>query len=317
VDRLGDRVSRWSTHNEPWCISVLGHEEGHHAPGHRDGAEALRVAHHVLLSHGLAAEAIRDRSSQAKVGIVLMHVPVQPATESAADRNAARWLDGFFNRWYLEPIFRGIYPPDVISDRRALGHLDDGPLPFVQAGDLRTISTPLDFLGINYYSRAVVKAGPDGRPVDVPQVPADELTDMGWEVYPDGLRQAVERLYQDYAPAELFITENGAAYDVPADADGRIHDRRRVEYLREHLVSAHRAIQAGVPLRGYFAWSLLDNFEWGHGFEKRFGLYAVDFDTQQRMQKDSAAWFAKVCSSNAVATDSATETQGASRVSQD
>jgi beta-glucosidase len=176
---------------------------------------------------------------------------------------------------------------------------------------------PMDFLGINYYSRAVVKAGTDGRPVDVPQVPADQLTDMGWEVYPDGLRETLQRLHEDYAPPEFFITENGAAYDAPADADGHIHDQRRIDYLRKHLVSAHQAVQAGIPLRGYFAWSLLDNFEWGHGFAKRFGLVAVDFETQQRTPKDSAAWFAQVCSSNAVATNSATENQGASRVSQD
>lgn len=314
VRRLGDRISHWVTHNEPWCIATLGHAEGHQAPGHRDPAEGLRVAHHVMLAHGRASAAIRSEAPRSKVGIVLIHVPVEPATPSAADHDAARWLDAFFNRWYLDPLFRGAYPADGVADRIALGHLDGPGLPFVSPGDLGEISAPLDFLGINYYSRAVVKAGPQGRPVDVKTSPPDELTDMGWEVYPQGLEDGLVRLHRDYEPAAIYVTENGAAYDDPAGPTGRIADDRRIAYLRGHLAAAHRAIEKGVPLAGYFAWSLMDNFEWSHGYEKRFGLFAVDFRTRERTPRDSAHWYREVTSSNTVETDVTTETRGESRV---
>ena len=313
VRRLGDRVQRWVTHNEPWCITTLGHEEGHHAPGHRNPPEALRVAHHLLLSHGRATEAIRREAPGSEVGIVLIHCPVHSATDSAADREAARWLDGVFNRWYLDPLFRGVYPRDAVADRVALGHLEGPELPFVEDGDMAAISTPIEFLGVNYYSRACVEAGPDGRPVDVKTVPAEDLTDMGWEVYPDGLEESLSRIHRDYGPKEIYVTENGAAYDYPVDESGRIADEKRVFYLREHLIAARRAISNGVPLKGYFAWSLMDNFEWGHGYEKRFGLYAVDYETQRRIPKDSALWYRDVVSANAVETAGTTETQGESR----
>lgn len=315
VRSLGDRVQNWVTHNEPWCIATLGHEEGHHAPGHRDPAEALNVAHHLLLSHGRATRMIRESAPTSSVGIVLIHVPVHAASQSDDDRDAARWLDGFFNRWYLDPLFRGTYPADVLADRVALGHLAGPEHPAVQPGDLDEISTPIDFLGINYYSRAHVKAGPDGRPVDIKTVPAEELTDMGWEVYPAGLEEGLLRLHREYGPREIFITENGAAYDDPLREDGRIVDTRRIDYLREHLIAAHRAISQGVPLSGYFAWSLMDNFEWAHGYERRFGLHAVDFETQRRIPKDSAKWFSQVASSNTVATGITTESEGASSAS--
>jgi beta-glucosidase len=315
VDRLGDRVENWATHNEPWCIASLGHEQGHHAPGHTDAAEAVRVAHHLLLSHGRAACAIRSLKPQARVGIVVMYLTVQAASRSDADRNAARSLDGLFNRWYLDPLFRGFYPEDVIADRVAQGHLESERLPFVEADDLVEISTPLDFLGVNYYSRLVAAPGPKGTPVGVPQVAPDELTDMGWEVYPAGLTEALLRLDKDYGPPALFVTENGAAYDDPLDADGRIRDERRLAYLRGHTVAAHEAIQNGCPLQGYFVWSLMDNFEWGLGFAKKFGLYAVDQETLERIPKDSAAWFREVASTNTVSADVAADTRGASRVS--
>jgi beta-glucosidase len=192
---LGDRVKHWVTHNEPWCIATLGHEEGHHAPGHKDPAEGLLVAHHVLLSHGRAVDVLRHHVPDAKAGIVLMHVPVHAASDRPEDLDAARWLDGFFNRLYLEPLYRGAYPEDVIADRAALGHLEGSRMPGVQDGDLATISTPTDFLGINYYSRAVVKAGPDGRPVDVKDVSPGQLTDMGWEIYPQGMEESLLRLH--------------------------------------------------------------------------------------------------------------------------
>ncbi|MBN2170098.1 MAG: beta-glucosidase [Candidatus Krumholzibacteriota bacterium] len=298
--RLGDRVARWTTHNEPWCAATLGHEEGHHAPGHTDPAEALRAAHHLLLSHGWAAAAIQREVPAAEVGIVLIHTPAHPATDGAADADAARWFDGFFNRWYLDPLFRGAYPADAVADRIAAGHLADTEPPFVMDGDMAAIAAPLDFLGVNYYSRVVMKAGPDGRPVAENPAPPGERTDMGWEVYPRGLHESLARIHRDYAPRRIYITENGAAYDDPADAAGRIADGRRIAYLRDHLLAARRAIADGVPLAGYFAWSLMDNFEWGYGYTKRFGLFAVEDETRRRVPKDSAFWYHDLVSANAV-----------------
>jgi beta-glucosidase len=298
--RLGDRVPYWATHNEPWCIATLGHEEGHHAPGHRDPSEALRVAHHVLLSHGWAGKLLRQDFPGSEVGIVLNLVPAWPASESDADNEAARRFDGCFNRWYLDPIFRGRYPEDVIADRLRRGHLETEGLPFARAGDLDTISLPLDFLGVNYYSRVVVKADQAGEPVAFPPVPEEQLTDMRWEVFPQGLYDLLMRLKREYDPPKIYITENGAAYSDGPNDDGRIDDRRRIDYLRSHLIKAHHAINEGVPLQGYFIWSLLDNFEWAHGYTKRFGLYWVDFGTQERIPKDSAFWYRDVIAANAV-----------------
>ncbi|MBN1884336.1 MAG: beta-glucosidase [Candidatus Krumholzibacteriota bacterium] len=298
--RLGDRVRHWITHNEPWCIAVLGHEEGEHAPGHRDPAETLRVAHHVLLSHGRALEPIRRNSPGAEAGIVLNLVPACPATGAAADAEAARRFDGALNRWYLDPIFRGAYPADAVEDRARRGHLAGEELPFVQPGDLQTIASRMDFLGLNYYTRIVVAAGEDGEPVPRPAAPKEALTGMGWEVFPRGLYETLLRLAREYRPPGIYITESGAAFDDPAPVGGRVRDPRRVEYLRAHLAAAHRAIADGVPLEGYFAWSLLDNFEWAHGYTKRFGLVRVEYESQQRIPKDSAGFYRAVAAGNAV-----------------
>jgi beta-glucosidase len=303
AQRLGDRVSGWITHNEPWCVATHGHEQGEHAPGHHDPRESLAVAHHVLLSHGLATGELRRCVPDARVGIVLNLAPSHPATSSDADRDAARWFDGFFNRWYLDPVFRGRYPADAIADRVARGHLDDENLPFVRAGDMEVISVPLDFLGLNYYSRVVMKAGDNGEPQAVRVVADEALTDMAWEVFPEGLYETLLRLHRDYGPHAIFVTENGAAYADGPDARGCIADERRTEYLRSHFTAAARAITDGVPLHGYFVWSLLDNFEWAHGFTKRFGLYWVDYKTQKRIPKDSALWYRRVIHSNHVTTN--------------
>ncbi len=311
--RLGDRVKQWTTHNEPWCIATLGHEEGHHAPGHLDPAEALRAAHHLLLSHGWATAAIRREVSDAEVGIVLNYCPAYPASDSEADVDAARWFDGFFNRWYLDPVMRGAYPEDAVADRIVRGHLVSPDLPFEQDGDLAAIAAPVDFLGLNYYSRNIMQADAAGRPRDVKTVPAEDLTDMGWEVYPDGLHASLMRVHREYAPGKIYIAENGAAYTDPVDADGRIADQRRITYHQGHCLAARRAIADGVPLAGYFVWSLLDNFEWGFGFTKRFGLFGVDFDTQQRRPKDSAFWYRDVVAANAVDDTVTPSNQGESR----
>ena len=310
--RLGDRVRHWITHNEPSCVATLGHEEGQHAPGFRDPALALRVAHHVLLSHGWTVRALRQQAPGSEVGITLHLPPAEPASASAADRDAARQLDGSSNRWYLDPLFRGRYPEDAIADRVRRGHLESAELPFVREGDLEAIAEPTDFLGVNYYSRVVVRAAVAGElgaggnrlaagdPIAVRMVPKEELTEMGWEVYPRGLYELLVRIDREYRPAKIYLTENGAAFPDAVLDGGHVVDPRRVEYLHEHFSAAHRALVDGVPLRGYFVWSFLDNFEWGQGYTKRFGLFWVDFASQQRIPKDSAFWYRDVAAANAI-----------------
>jgi beta-glucosidase len=298
--RLGDRVTHWATHNEPWCVAHLGHEQGEHAPGLRSPAQALRVAHHLLLSHGSALPVLRRNAPGAEVGIVNLHVAVQPASAAPADVDAARQVDGSINRWYLDPLFGRGYPVDAIADRVRLGHLAGPELPFVEAGDLAIIGAPIDFLGINYYSRSVVRAGADGRPEAVPMAPPDERTAMGWEVYPAGLRASLLRVWKDYRPSRLYLTENGAAFEDEPAAEGPGPDVRRIDYLRGHIAAAADAIADGVPLHGYFVWSLMDNFEWSQGLAKRFGLFHVDYATGRRTARASARWYRELATRNAL-----------------
>ncbi len=302
--RLGDRVRHWVTHNEPWCIATLGHEQGEHAPGHKDPAEALRAAHHVLLSHGWAVPVLRRNAPGAEVGIVLNLVPGEPASPSAADAEATRRFDGLFNRWYLDPLYRGEYPADAVADRVRQGHLPEGPLPFVQRGDLAAIAAPTEFLGVNYDIRAVLRSDAvpeaENAPRTVHTAPEAERTDIGWEVHPAGLHTLLHRLQREYHPGRIYITENGAAYADGPGTDGRVEDPRRVAYLRGHLDACARAVAEGVPLAGYFHWSLLDNFEWAYGYTKRFGLVWVDYRTLARTPKQSFAAYREIISKNAV-----------------
>jgi beta-glucosidase len=296
MQRLGDRVHKVCTHNEPWCISTLGFGNGEHAPGEKAWPRALAAAHHLLLSHGLAVEAIRAVAPAAQVGIVLNLVPAEPASDSDADRDACRAFDGSFNRWFLDPLYGRGYPTDVIADHEAAGH---GDLSFVRDGDLRAIATPTDFLGVNYYSRAVIRSSAAGNP-PATVVASDETTDMGWEVAPAGLVAILRRVHAEYAPKLLYVTENGAAYDTAPDATGRVRDVRRQRYLWRHFEAAHQAIEEGIPLAGFYLWSLFDNFEWAQGYTKRFGLFWVDYDTQQRLAKDSAHMCRRIIADNAL-----------------
>jgi beta-glucosidase len=298
--RLGDRVRHWITHNEPWCVAILGYQTGLHAPGRRDPPAALAAAHHVLLSHGLAVPAIRANCPGAQVGITLNLAPAVSASDSPADRLATRRFDGHFNRWFLDPLHGRGYPEDQVEHYRERGWLPAGPPPFLLAEDLDRIATPTDFLGINYYSRAVIRSDQvpeaENAPRTVPAPPPERCTDIGWEVWPDGLYDLLTRLAREY-PQPLFVTENGAAYHTGPSADGEIHDEARVAYLAGHLAAARRALRDGVDLRGYFAWSLLDNFEWQEGYSQRFGLVWVDYATQRRVPKDSARWYQAVVTS--------------------
>lgn len=275
--RLGDRVTCFVTQNEPWCAAILGHLEGVHAPGHQDGAEALVVAHHLLLGHGLATQAVRRERPGARVGLSHLYLHVEAAGPQL--EAAARELDGVFNRFYLDPLHGRGYPEDVLAHYEGQGFLPNG-LVHVRPGDLELIAAPADFLGVNYYTRARL-----GGPAEGP------LTEMGWEVYPDGLRQALLRIHRDYGPPSLVVTESGAAFADAPDVDGVVHDAARVRYLEAHSAAALDARAAGAPVEGYFVWSLLDNFEWAFGYTKRFGLVRVDFDTRARTLKDSGRWY--------------------------
>jgi len=280
--RLGDRVASFATHNEPWVTATLGHELGLFAPGVKNRAIATQVSHHCLLSHGLATQAIRGVRGDVPVGIVLNLSPITQATPSGADVAQAALEDGLLVRWYMDALFEGRYPADVLA------HLG-ADVPRVEAGDFELIAQPIDFLGVNYYYPTIAHAGKPSSPA----APGAAITDMGWEVAPAGLTGLLLRLARDYSLPPLLITENGAAYRDRLE-NGRVDDEARRQYLESHVRAAADAIERGVDLRGYCVWSLLDNFEWASGYEKRFGLYYVDYATQQRIAKSSAGWFGKL-----------------------
>jgi beta-glucosidase len=272
--RLGDRVRDWVTINEPGVVAWIGHLEGRHAPGVRDFAVATAAAHQLLLAHREAAGAIRAADARARVGIALDLRPVHPASNAYGDHEAARLLDGHQNRWFLDPLFGRGYPADLVE---RLGQLGPPPLDGYEGA--------LDFLGANYYTRhrAQPAAGPIGAELVAPDGVA--TTDMDWEVYPDGLRELLVRLHEDYGAIPLLVTENGAAFG---------DDRLRLDYLARHLAAAATAIEADVPLEGYFVWSLLDNFEWAEGYAKRFGIVEVDYATQRRTVRPSGRWYSEL-----------------------
>jgi beta-glucosidase len=327
-DALGDRVKVWTTLNEPWCSSFLSYTAGIHAPGHFSAAEGMLAAHHLLLGHGQTVRELRARDSSLNLGLTLNlteAVAVDPA--NTADADAARRIDGQFNRWFLDPVFRGEYPADIVADFRtadasAVAALEAAILP----GDLDTIATPIDTLGVNYYhgeyvggSEPVIEPPFTDAPTDrVVQSPFPSIsgiwwherglprTGMNWEVEPAAMTRLLRRVSDEYTAERdvaLYITENGAAYDDVVDIEGGekgVHDRDRVEFVRGHLGAALDAIDAGVDLRGFFYWSLLDNYEWAWGYEKRFGIVRVDYDTQQRTVKDSGREYARIIEARAL-----------------
>ncbi|MFI6574759.1 family 1 glycosylhydrolase [Nocardiopsis sp. NPDC050513] len=314
AERLGDRVRHWMTVNEPWCASFLGHHLGVHAPGHRDPVAALAAAHHLLLGHGLAAEAIRSTGHDARIGLAHNQAVIRPHSATAEDVRAARRADGVRNRIFTDPLLRGAYPADVLAD---LAHLTD--FSFVADTDLAAIATPLDFLGVNYYAPEWVAAsakgldpdtvsgggvgsGEDGgggawigaTPEEVHVSQGLPVTHMGWEVDPSGMYDVLRRLAAESGGIDLYVTENGCAYEDTVTGDGAVHDPDRIAYYEGHVRAALEAVRSGVPLRGYFAWSLLDNFEWAWGYSRRFGLVHVDYATQERVVKDSGRWYARL-----------------------
>ncbi|WP_434740813.1 GH1 family beta-glucosidase [Micromonospora sp. SH-82] len=316
VTALGDRVHTWTTLNEPWCSAYLGYASGVHAPGRTEPAQTLAAVHHLNLAHGLAGRVIRETAPAAQLSVTLnLHV-IRPASESAADADAVRRIDALANRAFLGPMLGGAYPADLLTDTAAVTDWS-----FVRDGDEKACAVPLDVLGVNYYSTTLVRAWDGtsarsdndghGNSVHTPWVGADDVdflpqpgpyTAMGWNIDPSGLTELLLRLHHEYPNQPMMITENGAAFDDEVSADGRIHDERRVDYLYRHIDAVGAAIDAGADVRGYFVWSLLDNFEWGYGYDRRFGIIRVDYDTQVRTWKDSAHWYQTLTRTNTLPT---------------
>ena len=277
--RLGERVATITTHNEPWVIAVLGHEQGNFAPGLKSRKTALQVAHHLLVSHGLALQALRADGCRARLGIVLNLAHTEPASTAPEDAEQARMDDLRGRCWYTDALFKGAYPAEVLSELGA-------DAPQVEPGDMAHIATPMDYLGVNYYTRQVARAR---APFDV-TTSGLPLTDMGWEIYPRGLTELLLTLHREYTLPPVYVTENGGAFKDTL-ADGAVHDTERRDYLQTHIAAVGDAMAQGVPMAGYMVWSLMDNFEWSSGYAKRFGIVHVDYATQRRTLKDSALWY--------------------------
>jgi beta-glucosidase len=298
--KLGDRVKDWMTHNEPWVVAFVGHLFGDHAPGLKDLKTSLATAHGILLSHGMAVPVIRANARGASVGIVHNLEWIEPASTREEDVAAAMRHDGMFNRWFLDPVFRGRYPGDMTAWFGA-------DAPRVRSGDMEIISTPVDFLGVNYYTRRIMAHDPAGRgttgrsviaarQVRWPFTPRADFEE--WEVAPEGLYRTIMRVAREYRPGFMYVTESGTSLPDAPGADGAVHDAERLRYVARHAAAVHQAAADGADIRGYFLWSFMDNFEWGFGFTKRFGINHVDYRTQKRTLKDSGRWYSHVVTAN-------------------
>lgn len=282
--RLGDRVKNWMTLNEPLCSAWIGHLYGDMAPGITDLQTALNASHHLLMSHGIASQIIRSNVKDSKVGIVINVTPAVPATESEEDQRAAKLADGFDNRWFLNPVFGQPYPSDVIEVL--------GKSPEIQSGDMALIHQPMDFLGVNFYFRQTIASNPQGSPLPIRSIRRENVkrTAMDWEVHAPAFEDILLRIHRDYKPRAMYITENGSAWNDVVETN-QVNDKDRIDYLQTHLDAMFSAQKQGAPIRGYFAWSFMDNFEWAYGYDRRFGLIYVDYQTQQRLPKKSAHYY--------------------------
>ncbi|KQV14259.1 MULTISPECIES: GH1 family beta-glucosidase [unclassified Kitasatospora] len=309
AEALGDRVTTWTTLNEPWCSAFLGYGSGVHAPGRTDPADALKAAHHLNLGHGLAIGALRaNLPADAQLAVSLNLHAVRPHSAHPDDLEAARRIEAVGNRIFTSPMFKGRYDDDLLADTAHLVKWDE----LVQDGDLAEISRPIDLLGLNYYNPTVVSSAANAK--DLPRqdghgasahspwpgsedvafhLANDNVTAMGWPIDPTGLSDSLFALHHEFG-VPLLVTENGAAFEDEAGPDGSVHDPERTAYLRDHLAAISEAIAGGADVRGYFLWSLMDNFEWAYGYEKRFGIVHVDYDTLVRTPKSSARWYADV-----------------------
>lgn len=284
TNKFGDRVKHWMTLNEPLCSAWIGHLYGDMAPGITDLQTALNASHHLLMSHGIASQVTRTNVKDSKVGIVINVTPAVPATDSDDDRRASKLADGFDNRWFLNPVFGQPYPADVIEEL--------GMAPQIEAGDMSLINQPMDFLGINFYFRQTIASDPYGSPLPIKNIRRENVkrTAMDWEVHAPAFQEILTRIHRDYKPKEIYITENGSAWDDEI-ISGEINDEERISYMQSHLDAMFAAQKQGAPIRGYFAWSFMDNFEWAYGYDKRFGLVYVDYKTQKRTPKKSAIYY--------------------------
>ena len=298
---FGDRVKTWFTINEPWCASHLSYTFGKHAPGIKDRSKGILAAHHLLLAHGRAVNELRKAVPGAQVGIVLNMSPIHNDPDAPVSEDTLRFMDGELNRWFADPIFGRGYPQDMLEDYVRMGVLESIEPEFIKPGDMELMGQETDFLGINYYSRQFASSEPEPilaeKRADVPK------TDMGWEVYPEGLFEILERVFREYRPKQLMVTENGASYAEGPDETGKIHDKKRIDYLQNHIRAVWQAIQAGIPVTAYLVWSLMDNFEWERGYLERFGIVYVDYETQKRFLKDSAYWYSDVIRLNELFVD--------------
>jgi beta-glucosidase len=290
-EELDDQVDMWITHNEPWCAGFLGYHQGIHAPGHTNMEEALKAVHHILLSHGEAVALLKGKfSSQTPIGITLNLSPMYPASSSANDKLAANNADGYSNRWFLDPVLKGTYPADMMNLFSKYVHSYD----FIHEGDLEKISIACDFFGINFYSRGLVEFNSASDFLyknaysDYPQ------TGMGWDISPAEFKDLIRRLRAEYTNLPIYITENGAAFDDMVSEDGHVHDPERKDYVETHIKAVAELNEEEMNIAGYYLWSLLDNFEWAFGYDKRFGITYVDFETQERILKDSGYRYAEI-----------------------
>jgi len=293
---LGDRVKKWNTLNEPWVSAFTGHYLGRHAPGLRNAALAVQVSHHLMLAHAKAVEAFRQSGREGQIGIALNLYPIYPASPSEEDEKAAWFADGYHNRWFLDPVLKGTYPDDMLAIFR-----DKFMAPDIKDGDMEKIGkNPVDFLGINYYFRKVIRRNDNQDILQLNEVKPEgsEYTDMGWEIWPEGLLDLLRRIQRVYKDPRMVITENGAAFRDDRIQDGVIQDDDRIRFLQSHLEAARQAVAEGIRLEGFYIWSLIDNFEWSYGYSKRFGIFYVDYGTLERKWKKSALWLKKYIEEN-------------------
>ncbi len=300
--RLGDRVKHWATFNEPLCIALLGYYSGEHAPGRQDQTfkEVNAAIHHVFLAHGKAVPILRANSADCNVGVMLNIYPISPASDSEADRAAAARFDRFHNGWFSLPVLSGEYPADMLK-------MFGDAAPEIHPGDMQLIAPPLDYVGLNYYTRMVVADDPaasDPLKTRMVRVESSDYTAMDWEIYPAGLGELLTRMHREFPQIDLYVAENGCATNDSLDSGGMVHDAGRIEYLTKHLQVLHQAIESGIPVKGYFVWSLLDNFEWAFGYSKRLGLVYVDFLTQRRIKKDSFRFYRDIIRNNSAPEES-------------
>jgi len=286
-DALGNSVTQWITHNEPWVISFVGNAYGTHAPGNKDWQKALAVAHNVLVSHGKVVKNFREKKLNGAIGITLNFTPSYASSDSAQDMLAQKLSSQFESTWFLEPLFKKKYPEDLFNLFK-----EKYDFSFIQATDMEIIGAPIDFLGVNYYTRSIVKFS-ESDLLKIEKVKNDtaEYTASGWEVYPEGIYDTLMMIKNGYTDIDLYITENGCAYNDTINGNERIHDVKRISYLKAHLANVQRAMHAGAPVKGYYLWSFLDNFEWAEGYEKRFGIVFIDYGKNTRTVKDSGHWY--------------------------